>query len=110
VEGDAHDVKLMRFRLPRLFTTIGVAAILLAATGGVAAAAPAAPARAATCVYYVKVFAYVCENPSQNSKILKSKGAFERFTGPCRSSNGFIAVYTSAASYGIGWIDRSKLF
>ena len=49
------------------------------------------------------------ENPSLNSKILKSKGAFERVTGPCRSQNGFIAVYTAAASDGIGWIDRSKL-
>ena len=58
----------------------------------------------------MKVFAYVRENPSLNSKILKSKGAFERVTGPCRYSNGFVAVYTSAASDGIGWIDRSKLF
>jgi hypothetical protein len=78
-----------------------------AVTFGSLAAAPAA--EAATCVYYVKVFAYVRENPSQNSKILKSKGAFERVTGPCRSQNGFIAVYTAAASDGIGWIDRSKL-
>jgi hypothetical protein len=43
-------------------------------------------------------------------EILKSKGAFERVTGPCRSQNGFIAVYTAAASDGIGWIDRSKLY
>jgi hypothetical protein len=74
--------------------------------GGLAATSGA---EAATCVYYVKVFAYVRENPSLNSKILKSKGAFERVTGPCRSQNGFIAVYTAAASDGIGWIDRSKL-
>jgi len=96
-------------RLRRLLATLGVGATLLSATAGVAVAAPAAPARAATCVYYVKVFAYVHENPSRYSKILKSKGAFERVTGPCRYSNGFVAVYTSAASDGIGWIDRSKL-
>jgi hypothetical protein len=78
-----------------------------AATFGGLAVAP--QAEAATCVYYVKVFAYVRENPSLNSKILKSKGAFERVTGPCRAQNGFIAVYTSAASDGIGWIDSSKL-
>jgi hypothetical protein len=96
--------------LRRLLATLGVGATLLGATGGVAAAALAAPARAATCVYYVKVFAYVRENPSLNSHILKSKGAFARVTGPCRYSNGFVAVYTSAASDGIGWIDRSKLF
>lgn len=97
-------------RLRRLLATAGVGATLLGATAGVAAAAPAAPARAAACVYNVRVFAYVRENPSLNSKILKSKGAFERVTGPCRSQNGFIAVYTSAASDGIGWIDSSKLF
>jgi hypothetical protein len=61
-------------------------------------------------VYYVRVFAYVRESPSQSSRILKSKGSFERVTGPCRYSNGFVAVYTSAASDGIGSIDRSKLF
>jgi hypothetical protein len=72
-------------------------------------ASPVANA-AATCVYNVQVFAFVRENPSHNSSILKSKGAFERVTGPCRADNGFIAVYTSAASDGIGWIDRSKLF
>jgi hypothetical protein len=82
-------------------------ALASAATFGGLAAAP--QAEAATCVYYVKVFAYVRENPSLNSKILKSKGAFERVTGPCRAQNGFIAVYTSAASDGIGWIDGSKL-
>ena len=94
-------------RLRRLLASLGVGATLLGATAGVVAAAPA---HAATCVYYVKVFAYVRENPSLNSKILKSKGAFDRLTGPCRYSKGFVAVYTSAASDGIGWIDRSKLF
>jgi hypothetical protein len=83
-------------------------AIVAAVSGIGLAATPSA--EAASCVYYVKVFAYVRENPSLNSKILKSKGAFEKVTGPCRSQNGFIAVYTSAASDGIGWIDRSKLF
>jgi hypothetical protein len=99
-------------RQRRLLATLGVGAALLGMTPGVAAAAAAAaaPARAATCVYYVKVFAYVRENPSLNSKILKSKGAFARVTGPCRYSNGFVAVYTTAASDGIGWIDRSKVF
>jgi hypothetical protein len=38
------------------------------------------------------------------------QGAFERVTGPGRSQKGFIAVYTAAASDGIGWIDRSKLY
>ena len=79
------------------------------ATGAALATAPQAEAKAQACVYYVRVFAYVRENPSPNSKILKSKGAFERVTGPCQSRNGFIAVYTAAASDGIGWIDRSKL-
>ena len=87
--------------------TIASLALAGAVTFGSLASAP--PAEAATCVYYVKVFAYVRENPSRNSKILKSKGSFERVTGPCRSQNGFIAVYTAAASDGIGWIDRTKL-
>ena len=94
----------------RLFAIFAAALALLGVAIGTAlATAAAAEARPAACVYYVKVFAYVRENPSPNSKILKSKGAFERVTGPCRSQNGFIAVYTAAASDGIGWIDRSKL-
>jgi hypothetical protein len=97
----------------RLFATLATGTALVgAATGAALATAPQAQAKAtrtAGCVYYVKVFAYVRENPSPNSKILKSKGAFARVTGPCRSQNGFIAVYTAAASDGIGWIDRSKL-
>jgi hypothetical protein len=96
-------------RLRRVFAAVGSAVTLVGAAGGVLATAPQAEARTSACVYYVKVFAYVRENPSPNSKILKSKGAFERVTGPCRSQNGFIAVYTAAASDGIGWIDRSKL-
>jgi hypothetical protein len=84
-----------------------VAAVALLGISSVAS--PVANA-ASTCVYNVRVFAYVHENPSPNSKILKSKGAFARVTGPCRAQNGFIAVYTSAASDGIGWIDGSKLF
>jgi len=94
----------------RLFAILVAALALLGVAIGTAlATAAAAEARTAACVYYVKVFAYVRENPSPNSKILKSKGAFARVTGPCRSQNGFIAVYTAAASDGIGWIDRSKL-
>ena len=97
-------------KMRRLFATLGTGLALLGTASGAAlATAPAAEARAAGCVDYVKVFAYVRENPSPNSKILKSKGAFERVTGPCRAQNGFIAVYTAAASDGIGWIDRSKL-
>jgi hypothetical protein len=93
----------------RLLAVVAAAVVLMGAYAF--ASAPRAGAMpVATCVYYVKVFAYVRENPSPNSKILKSKGAFERVTGPCRSSNGFIAVYTAAASDGIGWIDRTKLY
>jgi hypothetical protein len=96
-------------RARRLLATLATGTALAgAATGAALTAAPAA--QAATCVYYVRVFAYVHENPSTNSKILKSKGAFERVTGPCTRSGGFIAVYTSAASDGIGWIDASKLY
>jgi hypothetical protein len=84
-----------------------LASVALAAAATFAGAAP--PASAAGCVYYVKVFAFVRENPSRNSKVLKSKGSFERVTGPCRAQNGFTAVYTSAASDGIGWINSSKL-
>jgi hypothetical protein len=94
----------------RLLATVGTGVSLVgAATGAALATAPQAEAKAQACVYYVKVFAYVRENPSPNSRILKSKGAFARVTGPCRSRNGFIAVYTAAASDGIGWIDRTKL-
>jgi hypothetical protein len=89
---------------------MAAAVVLVSASVGALAAAPRVGAMPVPCVYYVKVFAYVRENPSPNSKILKSKGAFERVTGPCRSSNGFIAVYTTAASDGIGWIDRTKLY
>jgi hypothetical protein len=88
----------------KLLASFAFAAV---ASGLGLAAAPAA--EAATCVYYVKVFAYVRENPSNNSKILKSKGSFERVTGPCQARNGFTAVYTSAASDGIGWMHTSKL-
>lgn len=94
----------------RLLAIAGTGVALVgAATGTALAAGPKAESRSAACVYYVRVFAYVRENPSLNSRILKSKGTFERVTGPCRSQNGFIAVYTSAASDGIGWIDGSKL-
>ena len=79
----------------RMFASLVLAG---AVTFGGLAATPGA--EAATCVYYVKVFAYVRENPSLNSKILKSKGAFERVTGPCRSQNGFIAVYTAPPATG----------
>ena len=98
--------RLLRIRRP-LAILGAVWCLVGAATGVVLATAPRA--EAATCVYYVRVFAYVRENPSPNSKILKSKGAFERVTGPCRTQNGFTAVYTSAASDGIGWIDSSKI-
>jgi hypothetical protein len=92
----------------RALPTLGALCCLVgAATGVVLTTAP--KAEAATCVYYVRVFSYVRENPSPNSKILKSKGAFERVTGPCRTQNGFTAVYTSAANDGIGWIDSSKI-
>ena len=91
----------------RLLAALGIGVAVMGAAAGVGLAT--APDAKAGCVYYVKVFAYVRENPSLNSKILKSKGAFERVTGPCRSANGFIAVYTSAASDGEGWIDGSKL-
>ena len=93
----------------RLFATLAAGLTLMGVAAGAAlTAAPPADAKAAACVYYVRVFAYVRENPSPNSKILKSKGAFERVTGPCRSQNGFIAVYTAAASDGIGWIDQTS--
>jgi hypothetical protein len=95
-------------RIRRPLAALGAVGCLVGAATGVALAA-APRAEAATCVYYVRVFAYVRENPSPNSKILKSKGAFERVTGPCRAQNGFTAVYTSAASDGIGWIDSSKI-
>jgi hypothetical protein len=79
-----------------------------AATGAALTAAPAA--QASTCVYYVRVFAYVHENPSTNSKIVAWHSAFDRLTGPCTRSGGFIAVYASAAHDGMGWVDASKLY
>jgi hypothetical protein len=72
-------------------------------------AAPQAEA-ASSCVYYVRVFAYVHENPSTNSQIIAWDSAFTRLTGPCRTIGGFIAVYNSAARDGVGWVDRSKLY
>jgi hypothetical protein len=99
----------MRSRCVRVLRIVPMLAAV--ATLGISSvASPVANAAPATCVYNVRVFAYVRENPSINSRILKSKGAFERVTGPCRAENGFIAVYTTAASDGIGWIDSSKLF
>jgi hypothetical protein len=93
----------------RMLAALAAAVALMgAATAGSLAAPP--KAEAATCVYYVKVFAYVHENPSTNSRIITWKSAFARVTGPCSSRNGFIAVYTSSASDGIGWIDGSKLY
>jgi hypothetical protein len=97
-------MRATRATIRRLFASAGSAAVLIAAGLG---AAPRA--EAATCVYYVEVFAYVRENPSPNSRILKSKGAFERVTGPCRTDGGFTAVYTSAARDGIGWINSARL-
>ena len=45
-----------------------------------------------------------------NSRVVTSKGAFARVTGPYRYQNGCYAVYSGAASDGIGWIDGSKLY
>jgi hypothetical protein len=94
--------------MKRMRRFVASAACVAGLVGAGLSAAP--PAEAASCVYYVKVFAYVRENPSLNSKILKSKGSFERVTGPCRYQNGFTAVFTAAASDGLGWINSSKLF
>jgi hypothetical protein len=72
----------------------------------------AAPAQAGSCVYYVEVYAYVRENPDGQSVIRKSKGAYERVTGPCRTVStdyGWTAVYCSCASDGIGWMLSNKL-
>jgi hypothetical protein len=105
-----HQRRAPKFRQGKgsaMLRRLASAALACAVTFVGLAAAP--QAQAATCVYYVKVFAYVRENPSPNSKILKSKGTFERVTGPCRAQNGFTAVYTAAASDGIGWINSSKL-
>ena len=96
-------------RVRRLLVTLATGVALVGAAYG-AALATAPPAKAATCVYYVKVFAYVRSAPSLNAPILKAKSAFDRVTGPCTSRNGFIAVYTSAAASGIGWIDGGKLY
>jgi len=79
-----------------------VASVSLAASLSSVALAAAPQAEAASCVYYVGVFAYIHENPSTNSKIVAWDSAFTRLTGPCRSSGGFIAVYNSAARDGIG--------
>jgi hypothetical protein len=92
-------------RVRRILPMLAAVAML-----GISSVASPVANAATTCVYNVRVFAYVRESPSLNSRILKSKGAFERVTGPCRAENGFIAVYTAAASDGIGWIDSSKLF
>jgi hypothetical protein len=103
-DGRAERGFKMISRTRKLLAGVACAGTL---TGAGSAATP--QVEAATCVYYVKVFAYVRENPRPHSVILKSKSAFSRVTGPCHSRNGFIAVYTSAANDGIGWIDRSKL-
>jgi hypothetical protein len=96
-------------RARRLLATLATGMTLAgAATGAALTAAPAA--QAASCVYHVRVFAYVHENPSTSSKIVAWHSAFTRLTGPCRRSGGFIAVYSSAARDGIGWIDSSKLY
>jgi hypothetical protein len=78
-----------------------------------AATAPRAANAKSACVYvyYVRVFAYIHENPSSNSVIRDSRGAFARLTGPCRGpSGGFFEVYSSACTDGLGWVDRSKLY
>jgi hypothetical protein len=102
---------MQRARLSTLSVRRLVAGLSLAASvSSVAlAAAPRAEA-AASCVYYVKVFAFIHENPSSNSKIVAWDSAFTRLTGPCRSSGGFIAVYSRAAGDGTGWVDRTKLY
>jgi hypothetical protein len=90
----------------------GAALAALSAGGVLAATAPkAAKAKACTYVYYVKVFAFVHENPSTNSVVRESKSAYARLTGPCHGSeNGFFPVYSSATTDGLGWVDRSKLY
>jgi len=87
-----------------------IASLGLAASLGSVALAAAPQVEAASCVYYVRVFAYVHENPRTSSKIVAGHSAFTRLTGPCKPSGGFIAVYSSAARDGIGWVDRSKLY
>jgi hypothetical protein len=100
----ANDLMHSRFvRVLRMLPVLAMVAMLAIST----VASPVASA-ASTCVYYVRVFAYVRESPSLNARILKSKGAFARVTGPCRERNGFIAVYL--AEGGIGWIDAGKLY
>src|SRR5262245_57009464 len=99
--------KSLRRSLATLIAGAALAAVF--AGGASAATAPRAAARASACVYYVKVFAWIRENPSFNSVIRDSRGAFARLTGPCRTSGPFIAVYSSATTDGVGWVDSSKL-
>ena len=74
----------------RLFATLGTGLALLGTASGAAlSTAPAAEAKAAGCVYYVKVFAYVRENPSPNSKILKSKGCLRAGHRPLSRTEWF---------------------
>lgn len=95
----------------KLLTRVGLAGALTVAGIGTSVMS-AAPAQAATCVYYTEVYAYVRENPDKDSVIRKSKGAYERVTGPCRhvtTDYTWAAVYCSCASDGIGWMLLNKL-
>lgn len=98
--------------MPKLVTRVAAAAALAVATAVPATVLTATPASAATCVYYVETYAYVRENPDIDSVIRKSKGAYERVTGPCRhvrTDYYWTAVYCSCASDGIGWMLSNKL-
>ena len=103
MKGD-HISMLLR----RLLVTLLAGLALVGATAGGSFAAT--PTRATACVYYVKVFAWIRENPSFNSVIRDSRGTYARLTGPCRTSGPFIAVYSGATTDGLGWVDSSKVF
>ena len=55
-------------RTRRLYATLGTGLALLGATAGALATAHQAEARTSACVYYVKVFAYVRENPARTRR------------------------------------------
>lgn len=76
-------------------------------------------ANAASCVRYYwvdQVPAPVRENPNSRSVIRRNKSVFDTVTAPCRahvadkySSRVYVAVYTRAASDGIGWMSTGTL-
>lgn len=76
-------------------------------------------AKAASCVRYYwvdQVPAPVRENPNSRSVVRKYKSVFDTVTAPCRahvadkySSRVYVAVYTRAASDGIGWMSTGTL-